>query len=296
MDSAPPAKRPCTGVPEAAAPVPATTGSPRRLAGKIILCTGGTQGCGECILHACADEGASGLVFCGRQESLGQAVQEALEAKGCQALYVRADLAVAADVATVLAAADKKFGRLDGLVNAAASTERGDWVGSNKASLDHLDRLYALNFRAPFLLLQGAAEIMIRESSGGSIVNIGSINGHGGQSDLPMYSCTKGALTTMTKHAAWSLRKERIRTNYIAVGWMFTPAEHKMMTGFGKRPATWIDDADKGHPFGRILRPADVAKLVVHLLSDDASMQSGSVIDLHENFGLCCWDGQGEVQ
>ena len=63
-----------------------------------------------------------------------------------------------------------------------------------------------------------------------------------------MYSCTKGALTTMTKHAAWSLRKHRIRANYIAVGWMLTPAEHKMMTGFGKQPETWIDDADANHP------------------------------------------------
>ena len=44
---------------------------------------------------------------------------------------------------------------------------------------------------------------------------------------------------------------------------------------------------------GRILRPADISKMVVHLLSDDAVMQSGSIIDMHENFGLCCWDGQG---
>ena len=173
------AKRQRTLEVETTAPVPPTCGRVKRLSGKVILCTGGTQGCGENILHACAEEGAEGLVFCGRQESLGQAVQAALEAKGCQALYVKADLASAEDVANVLSQADKKFGRLDGLVNAAASTERGDWVGDNKADVAHMDNLYRLNFRAPFLLLQGAAEIMIREKTGGSIVNIGSINGHG---------------------------------------------------------------------------------------------------------------------
>jgi NAD(P)-dependent dehydrogenase (short-subunit alcohol dehydrogenase family) len=85
-------------------------------------------------------------------------------------------------------------------------------------------------------LTQGVAEVMTREKSGGSIVNIGSINAHGGQSNLPMYSSTKGALTTMTKHAAWALRKQRIRSNYIAVGWMFTPAEHKLKTTSEAQP------------------------------------------------------------
>jgi hypothetical protein len=53
-----------------------------------------------------------------------------------------------------------------------------------------------------------------------------------------------------------------------------------------------VEAADANHPYGRILRPADVAKQVVHLLSDDSVMQSGGIIDFHEKFGLCCWDGQ----
>ena len=222
--------------PEGAVAVPATQGSAKRLTGKVIIVTGGTQGCGEGILHACADEGAEGLVFCGRQEELGRSVQASLEKKGVQALYVKADLCVADDVQEVVKQADAKFGRIDGLVNCAADTTRGEWTGENKASVELLDRQYALNFRAPFLLTQGAAEVMTREKTGGSIVNIGSVNAHGGQSNLPMYSSTKGALTTMTKHAAWALRKERIRSNYIAVGWMFTPAEHKLKTTSEAQP------------------------------------------------------------
>ena len=107
---------------------------------------------------------------------------------------------------------------------------------------------------------------------------VGSINGHGGQSNLPVYSSTKGALMTMTKHAAWALRRDKIRANYLAVGWMYTPAEDALMQSEGSGPE-WIDEADKNHPYGRLLRPVDIAKMVVHLLSEDSVMQSGGIID-----------------
>jgi len=199
-------------------------------------------------------------------------------------------------VKNFIAKADEAFGRIDGLVNSAAVATRGTWLGGADgpaATPELIDRLYQLNMRAPFLLTQAAAEVMQREKTGGSVVNIGSINGHGGQSNLPCYSMTKGALVTMTKHASWALRREFIRCNYIAVGWMFTPAEDALMQSEGSA-ADWIDTADANHPFGRLLRPVDIAKQVVHLLSDDAAMQSGGIIDFHENYGLCCWDGQPE--
>ena len=256
--------------------------------------TGSTQGCGESIAYACADEGAEGVVVCGRQDALGQAVAAEVEARGAKSLYVKADLTNVDDVKNIIAQTDATFGRLNGLVNSAAVATRGEWLGEGKADEELIDWLVALNFKAPFLLTQGAAEIMAREGTGGSVVNIGSINGHGGQSNLPVYSCTKGALMTMTKHASWALRNERIRANYLAVGWMFTPAEHQLMQDEGK-PESWIADADADHPFGRILRPNDIAKAVIHLLSDDSVMQSGSIIDFHENYGICCWDGQPEA-
>jgi NAD(P)-dependent dehydrogenase (short-subunit alcohol dehydrogenase family) len=268
--------------------VPSIVGNAKRLAGKVIVVSGGTQGCGEGIAIACAEEGAEAVVICGRQEAKGAAVSAQIEARGAKALYVKADLTEPEQCKNVVAQAEEAFGRVNGLVNCAAVATRGDWFD---ASVELIDRLYALNFRAPFLMTQGAAKVMAKTKTGGSVVNIGSINGHGGQSNLPVYSCTKGALMTMTKHAAWALRREKIRVNYLAVGWMYTPAEDALMQSEGSA-ATWIDDADKNHPYGRLLRPADIAKQVVHLLSDDAVMQSGGIIDFHENYGLCCWDGQ----
>lgn len=272
----------------AAVSIPTIGPVAKRLAGKVIVVSGGTQGCGEAIAIACAEEGAEGVIICGRQEDKGAAVAQEIEKRGSKALYVKADLTDADQAKNVIAQADATFGRIDGLVNSAAVATRGDWYDT---PVDLIDRLYSLNMRAPFLMIQGAANVMKRTGSGGSIVNIGSINGHGGQSNLPVYSCTKGALMTMTKHAAWALRRDKVRCNYLAVGWMYTPAEDKLMQSEGS-DATWIDDADANHPYGRLLRPVDIAKLVVHLLSDDSIMQSGGIIDFHETYGLCCWDGQ----
>ena len=266
------------------APLPSLAGSATRLTGKVIVITGSTQGLGEGIALACAHEGAKGIVIIGRQEDKGKAVVKAIEEIGSKAIYVKADLTNPDSIKAVFKATDEAFGQVDGLVNSAAVALRGDWYTEN---IELVDWVYKLNFRAPFLAIQNAAAIMKRGGSGGSIVNIGSINGHGGQSNLPAYACTKGALMTMTKHSAWALRRDHIRVNYLAVGWMFTPAEDKIMQSEGAGP-DWIKEADANHPYGRLLRPVDIAKQVIHLLSDDSVMQSGGIIDFHEKFGLCC--------
>ena len=142
----------------------------------------------------------------------------------------------------------------------------------------------ALNVRAPFLLMQGASRLMERDGRGGSVVNIGSVHCYGGMPKLAAYATSKGALLTMTKNFAFAKRRARIRANYIALGWMHTPTEHATMLSEGQ-PEDWlVSVADPSHPFGRILRPWDVAKLVVHLLSDDAAMQTATCTDLHERF------------
>lgn len=252
----------------------------QRVAGKFVIVTGGTQGCGEGIALALADEGAAGITICGRQEAKGANVKAALEAKGCRAVYVRADLSDAADCAAVVDAHDKAFGRCDGLVNCAAATTRGNW---DDTTPELFDRIYALNVRAPFLLAQAAVKLMEREGSGGSIVNIGSVHCHGGMPKLVAYATSKGALLTMTKNLAFAKRKSGVRANYIAVGWMTTPAEHDTQLSEGQ-PADWLEKADANHHFGRILRPWDIAKAVLHLVSDDGAMYSGDCINLHEGF------------
>ena len=256
----------------------AGNGSPA-LQNKVVVVTGSTQGLGESIARLAAARGAAGLVITGRSAVRGRKVADSLSTNGCKAVFAQGDLALPESCAGVFARADEEFGRVDGLVNSAACTERGSLEDT---SVEHWDKIMAINLRAPFLLMQRAAKIMQREGRGGSIVNIQSMSAHGGTPNLTPYSVSKGGLSVLTKNAAHSQRAHRIRVNALNIGWMATPAEHAVQTSEGQ-PENWLSAADAGSPFGRILRPADVARMTVYLLSDGASMMTGAVIDLDQH-------------
>src|SRR5205823_5944054 len=134
--------------------------------------TGGTQGLGEAIARLFAERGAAGIVICGRNAERGAAVAKDLSENGCRAEYVQADLADLNQTCAVMAAADRVFGRVDTLVNAAGITDRGTVFDT---SPELFERMMAVNLRAPFFLMQDAATIMRRERIAGTIVNIQSM-------------------------------------------------------------------------------------------------------------------------
>lgn len=249
------------------------------LEGKVIAVTGSTQGLGEDIVRLAGQSDAAGLIVSGRSRERGEAVASSLDRSSRRAYFVQAKLEEPGECRRIVECADSKFGRLDGLVNAAACTERGTLEDT---SVEHWDKFMAINLRAPFLLMQGAVKIMQRESSGGSIVNILSMSAHGGTPNLTPYSVSKGALGTLTRNAANSQRNHRIRVNALNIGWMATPAEDDVQRLEGQ-PEDWLAKADAGAPFGRILRPRDVATMVLYLLSDEAKMMTGALIDLDQH-------------
>jgi len=246
-----------------------------RLDGKVIITTGGTQGVGEAVALHAAREGAAGVVITGRQKDKGQAVAAKIEELGSTALYVPADLSNVDDCRNIVRQCDERFGRVDGLVNAAADTSRSTL---DETTVELWDHLFAVNARAPFLLIQEAARIMKREKISGSIVNIISVASYCGLDILTAYSATKGALRTLTKNVANGLRKHRIRVNGINLGWTDTPAEHVVLQKQG-RPEDWLETAEENSPFGRLLKPDDVAKLCMYLLSEDSGILTGSTMD-----------------
>jgi NAD(P)-dependent dehydrogenase (short-subunit alcohol dehydrogenase family) len=251
----------------------------RTLADKVVIVTGGTQGLGEGIARHLAELGAAGLVICGRNQANGQRVAAALEEIGSPSLYVPADLSQEADCRQVVQACDEHFGRVDGLVNAAGLTTRGTL---DDTSVELWDRMFAVNTRAPFILMQEAVRVMRREGRGGSIVNILSMSSYGGQPFITAYCASKGALATLTKNTANGLRFDRIRVNGINMGWTATDAEHEIQKAMGQ-PDNWLELAEARMPFGRLLRPRDIATLTAYLLSDDAQMMTGAIIDLDQN-------------
>ena len=255
----------------------ATTAEPFR--GRYAVVTGGTQGLGEACARLLAERGAAGLVICGRNAERGGAVADDISRRGCPTRFIRADLARVEDCREVIAEADRAFGNLHVLVNCAGMTDRGT-VWDTTPEL--WDRIFAVNARPPFLLMQGAAAIMRREGTAGAMVNIISMSSHGGQPFITAYCASKGALVTLTKNVAFSLLRHRIRVNGLNIGWTATEGEHEVQTQTGE-PEDWLAAADASRPFGRLLRPdEDVAPIVTYLLADASRMVTGSVIDFDQ--------------
>ncbi|MFL5840455.1 MAG: SDR family oxidoreductase [Thermoleophilaceae bacterium] len=250
----------------------------QRLDGKVLVVTGSTQGLGAEFARRSARLGAAGIVICGRDSERGETIRADLERLGCEAVFVEADLADPKSCAAVMRACDERFGRLDGLVNSAGLTSRGTL---DDTTVELWDRIFAVNVRAPFLLIQHGARLMRRSGDGGSVVNIITMSSHGGEPILTAYASSKGALVTLTRNAGYSLQPDRIRVNGLNIGWTATEGEHGVQTETG-RPEDWLAEADASSPLGRLLRPDDISPMVTYLLSDASKMVTGSVIDFDQ--------------
>ena len=247
--------------------------------GKIAVVTGSTQGLGETIAHLFADRGVKGLVIAGRNAKNGARVKSDLEKKGVKTVFVEADLGKVEDTRQLVAACAKEFGRMDALVNAAGMTDRGTiW----DTSPELFDQMYAINVRAPFFLMQDALHLMKKTKTSGTIVNILSVSGYGGQDFITAYCGSKGSLAILTKNIAYSVLNYRIRVNGLNIGWMDTPGEDRIMKTYHDAEPGWLKKAEEGRPFGRLLRPDEVARACAYLSSDESGLMTGSIIDFDQ--------------
>ena len=252
-----------------------------RVDGKIAVVTGGSQGLGAAVVRQLALAGAAGIVACARNADKGHAVADAVRSEtGVRTEFVVADLASVADCRKVIAEADRLFGGVHVLVNAAGVTDRGNLLNTSE---ELFDRVLAVNVRAPFFLMQEAARRMVRDGVAGSIVNIGSTSGHTGQPFLAPYATSKGALATLTRNSGYALMRNRIRVNQLDIGWMASEGEDRVQREYHGAPADWLAKAAAGLPFGRLLAPAEVALAVAFLASDDSGMMTGAVFPFDQS-------------
>ena len=244
-----------------------------RLQDKVVLVTGSTTGIGEAIAKRVLAEGGR-VMFHGRNAERGRAL--AKEA-GDRGRFTDADLADPAVPAQLIDATVQAFGKLDAIVNNAASTTRSDLASTDAA---FFDTMMATNVRAPLLLIRAAYPHLKR--SEGCVLNIGSINAYTGESNLLAYSVSKGALMTLSRNLADALCYERIRVNHFNVGWVLTPNEIKTKIADGL-PPDWFEHVEPQYaPSGRIMPPEKIAEAAVYWLSDESRPISGSVVELEQ--------------
>jgi NAD(P)-dependent dehydrogenase (short-subunit alcohol dehydrogenase family) len=209
-----------------------------RVDGKIAVVTGGTQGLGAAIARQLAQAGAAGVVTCGRNAKKGAAVAADIQAKtGSKVHFVQADLEQVADCRKIFAALDAAFGRVDILVNAAGLTDRGDILTTDEALFD---RMFAVNARAPFFLMQEAMRRMVRDGTAGSIINIGSASALAGQPFLSPYCASKAALANMTRNTAFAAMRNKIRVNQLNIGWMASDGEDRVQRDYHGADPDWL--------------------------------------------------------
>lgn len=250
-----------------------------RLIGKVIVVTGSTKGIGRGIAISMAKEGAK-VVVSGRSEDEGRNLVEEIHNLGGSSIFVKTDISKVEDCKNLIEQTKKHFGRIDGLVNNAGIFPRGSLLETEE---DLFDEIFDVNIKGAFFCTKYAISMMIR-NNGGSIVNIGSTHAFGGSFDLAAYSCSKGALYTLTKHIAYNYARYNIRANWITVGWVVTPGEIERVYKQGHDEEWLRMQGEKYIPMGRFQTPEDIANGVIYLLSDESEQVTGA--DIHITGGF----------
>jgi NAD(P)-dependent dehydrogenase (short-subunit alcohol dehydrogenase family) len=247
-----------------------------RLRNKIIIVTGSCTGIGKAIAMRCVQEGASVIIH-GLEEDLGEAVAHSIGQEHAQ-LHIE-DITNDGAPQRLVDLALKSFGKLDAVVNNAALVYSSNL---HTTDLTLLRRVMEVNCIAPFALIKAALPFL--SQSRGCVLNIGSVNAWSGEPNLMAYSCSKGALMTLTRNLGDTLHRENaVRVNQINPGWVLTESEAKRKLDHGLE-ADWFRTIPPVYaPSGRILWPSEIAAAAVYWLSDESGPVSGQVMDIEQH-------------
>ncbi len=246
----------------------------------ITIISGGTQGLGEAVARSLAAKGVKGLALTGRSVDRGKALASELTASGTETIFVHTDINDPGSPQAVVNATIERFGTVTGLVNVAAATTRATLWDDTP---EHFQTMMYVNVQAPYFLIQAAARVMVEQGIKGSMVNVGSTSGYGGQTKLSAYSISKGALAVMTKNLAFGLMRNNVRVNQVNPGWMDTESEHRTQVEGDGSPQNWLSLAEANRPMGRLVKPWEVANAIVFCLSDESGLMTGNLIDMDQS-------------
>lgn len=241
-----------------------------RFSDKVALVTGGNSGIGRGIVHRLIDEGAT-VAFCGRDPAKGEAVVAEVAGRQGAGAFYQVDLAQEDAVVDLVARIERRFARLDIVVNNAGVGSRRSGVEPADTPGQRWDKLRGPNLDAPYFVAAHALPLMAR-SGKGAIVNISStatLHGNWG-----LYGVAKAGVEALTRALAAEAAPVGIRVNGVSPGWIATDNDNNAPPA-GDATGTWELSPSL---LGRMGTPAEIAAAVVFLASDEASFITGQTL------------------
>jgi NAD(P)-dependent dehydrogenase (short-subunit alcohol dehydrogenase family) len=238
-----------------------------RFQGKSILVTGASSGIGRACALALGREGGQ-VVAAGRRAERLAEVAGAIRESGGACELVTGDVRDPATCRAWVESAKRRFGGLDGLVNAAGVIGSG---GLLETSVEEWDRVMDSNLRSVFLMTQAAAPALIERK--GAVVNLSSVAGPRPYANLFAYCVSKAGVDQLTRCAALDLASHGVRVNAVNPGVVVTEL-HTVTRAVADYPA-FLERSKTTHPIGRVGQPEEVASLVLFLLSDETPWITG---------------------
>jgi NAD(P)-dependent dehydrogenase (short-subunit alcohol dehydrogenase family) len=246
------------------------------LAGKVALVTGGTSGIGRDTAVLFAKEGAK-VVVTGRREAEGKETLEMMRAAGGDGLFLKGDVAKAAEVEMMVQKTVEKFGRLDIAFNNAGI--EGNWVPLVEQSEEDWDRVIDINLKGTWLCLKYEIRQMVKQSGGGTIVNMSSVAGWIGSAGAATYCASKHGVLGLTKAAALENAKDGIRVNAVCPAVIETAMAERAFAD----PAVNKFVLSQ-HALGRFGKPTEISEAVLWMCSERSSFMTGQSLILDGGF------------
>ena len=243
---------------------------------KVVLITGATSGIGKVSALAFGKAGAK-VIVSGRREAEGQAVVAEIKAAGGEATFVKADVAVEADVAALAAKAVATYGRIDIAFNNAGVELTGPIVDATEADYR---RVFDINVWGVITSMKHEIPVMLKQGSG-VIINTSSVAGHVGMAGASIYVASKHAVEGLTKAAALEYAKQGIRVNAVAPAAIETDMMNRFTGGGNEEALAYMRTL---HPVGRLGRSEEIANAVLFLASDAASFITGTSLNVDGGF------------